>query len=75
MVVSLVYMPPFLAVNGRLSVRGFSVGFCINVKRLSVTNFSLKNNFLMFRLNALVIIRVKVKEVRTNVAIFIAMHY
>ena len=39
-------------------------------RRLSVTNFSLENSLLTFRLNAPVIIRVKVKEVRTNVTIY-----
>ena len=43
-------------------------------ERLSVTNLSLENNLLMFRLNAPVVIRAKVKEVRTAL-LFIAMHY
>ena len=34
------------------SFTGFSVGFCINKRRLFVTNFSSENNLPMFRLNA-----------------------
>ena len=34
------------------SFTGFSVGFCINKRRLFVTNFSSENNLRMFRLNA-----------------------
>ena len=56
-----------------VSFSGFSVGFCII--ELAVTNFSSENNLLTFRLNAPVIIKAKIKEVRTNVAIYIAMHY
>ena len=43
-------------------------------KRLSVTNFSSENNLPMFRLNAAVIIRVKVKRCEQTL-LFIAMHY
>ena len=43
-------------------------------RRLSVTNLSSENNLLMFRLNAPVVIRAKVKEVWTAL-LFIAMHY
>ena len=39
-------------------------------RRLSGTNLSLENNLPTFRLNAPAVIRVKVKEVRTNVAIY-----
>jgi len=39
---------------------GFSVGCCINKKRLSVTNLSPENNLPTFRLNAPVIIGTKV---------------
>ena len=39
-------------------------------ERLSVTNLSLENNLLTFRLNAPVVIRAKLKEVQTNVAIY-----
>ena len=49
---------------------GFSVGSCINEEKLSVTNLSSENNLLTFRLNAPVVIRVKLKEVRTNIAIY-----
>ena len=49
---------------------GFSVGCCINEERLSVTNLSSVNNLPMFRLNAPVVIRAKVKEVRNNVVIY-----
>jgi len=41
----------------------------VHDKRLSVTNLSSENNLLMFRLNALVVIKAKVKEVQTNIAI------
>ena len=37
------------------SFSGFSVGFCINEERLSVTNFSSENNLPTFRLNAPVV--------------------
>ena len=43
-------------------------------KRLSVTKFSSENNLPMFRLNAAVIIRVKVKRCEQTL-LFIAMHY
>ena len=39
-------------------------------ERLSVTNLSSENNLPMFRLNAPVVIRAKVKKVRTNIAIY-----
>ena len=39
-------------------------------RRLSVTNFSLENILLTFRLNAPVIIRVKVKRWETNITIY-----
>ena len=39
------------------------------MKKVSVTNYSLENNSLTFRLNAPVVIRAKVKEVRTNITI------
>ena len=38
--------------------------------KLSVTNYSLENNLPTFRLNAPVVIRAKVKEVRTNITIY-----
>ena len=49
---------------------GFSVSCCINRERLSVTNLSSGNNLPTFRLNAPVVIRAKVKEVRNNIAIY-----
>ena len=39
-------------------------------RRLSVTNYSSENNLPTFRLNAPVVIRAKVKEVRTNITIY-----
>ena len=42
----------------------------LNSIRNNVTNFTSENNLLTFRLNAPVVIRVKVKEVQTNVAIY-----
>ena len=39
-------------------------------ERLSVTNLSSENKLPTFRLNAPVIIRMKVKEVQTNAAIY-----
>ena len=69
----------FRWINGKecclrlLSFSGFSVGFCINEeRRLSVTNYSSENNLPTFRLNAPVVIRAKVKEVRTKTLLFIA---
>ena len=45
---------------------------CVNREKGYVTTLSSENN-LMFRLNAPVVIRAKVKELRT--LLFIAMHY
>ena len=47
---------------------GFSVGFCINEEEgyLLPTIYSSENNLPTFRLNAPVVIRAKVKEVRTK---------
>ena len=46
---------------------GFSVSFCIMKRRLSVNNLSSENNLPT---DAPVVIRTKLREVRTNVAIY-----
>ena len=43
---------------------------CKQRERLSVTNLSSENNLPTFRVNAPVVIRVKVKEVQTNIAVY-----
>ena len=63
--------------NGwRRLVSYFSVGveYYLWLKLPLVINLSLENNLPMFRLNALVIIRVKVKTCEQTL-LFIAMHY
>ena len=47
---------------------------CLNEEKVIVTNFSSENNLPMFRLNAPVVIRVKVKRCKQTL-LFIAMHY
>ena len=57
---------PLSMYNPRIKITTFScfsVGCCIIERRLSVTNLSSENNLPMFRLNAPVVIRVKVGKV------------
>ena len=57
---------PLSMYNPRIKITtfsGFSVGCCIIERRLSVTTLSSENNLPMFRLNAPVVIRVKVGKV------------
>ena len=47
----------------------------MNEEKVICYQLELGNNLPTFRLNAPVVIRLKVKEVRTNAAIILAMHY
>ena len=65
-----------LTVNktGKFSFSGFSVGSCTNERKVICYQLGLENNLLTFRLNAPVVIRVKVRRCKQTLP-FIAMHY
>ena len=57
-------------INTMVNFSGFSVGFCINEEEDYLLPTRWENSLPMYRLNASVVIRAKVKEVRTNITIY-----